>query len=132
MLIITPIVRVNIASDPTSSMSSVMSTSTSSYRNQELPQAWQLLTGHANGVIQVWGETRGLLTPFLRIGGEQSPITAIAVLPPLGIICSSHLDGRLVVRAVPHPNGQSALTVSLVDGSISSIKMKKGEITAAQ
>lgn len=38
----------------------------------------------------------------------------------------------MVVRAVPHPNGQSALTVALVDGTISAIKMKKGELKVAE
>ncbi len=135
MLIVSPIVRVTTSPDPASSLSSATSGSLESsiaFRNTELPQTWQLLTGHGNGVIQVWGDARGMLCPLLRIGGDASPITAVAVHAPLGLICSSHLDGRLVVQAVPHPRGQSALGVTLVDGSVSQVKLRKGEIKVAE
>jgi len=135
MLIISPIVKVTTSPDLASSLSSGASgnlESSIAFRSTELPQAWQLLTGHGNGVIQVWGDARGMLCPLLRIGGDASPITAVAVHAPMGLICSSHLDGRLVVQAVPHPRGQSALAVTLVDGSVSQVKLRKGEIKVAE
>lgn len=95
MLLISPIVNLQVSLDQPSSSGSVVSSFTpgnSLVRGAvQVPQAWQLLTGHGNGVIQVWGNVKGGLCPLLRIGGEVSPLTAIAVHPPLGLICSCHL-----------------------------------------
>ena len=41
-------------------------------------------------------------------------------------------DGRLVLHALPHPNSPSALTVALIDGSISAVKLRKGEIKVSE
>ena len=97
ILFVSPIVRVASSSSQVGAASASFSTSPTSagssvlHSSIELPQAWQMLTGHANGIVQVWGDARGYLCPFLRIGGEVSPLTSIAVSPPLGLICSSHL-----------------------------------------
>lgn len=136
MLLISPIVKVQIGFDqPSSSGSAVSSMSPGNSIAKgagQVPQAWQLLTGHGNGVVQVWGDIKGALTPLLRIGGEVSPLTAIAVHPPLGLICSSHLDGRMVTHAVPHPNGHAALTVTLLEGTISAVKLRQGDARVAE
>ena len=97
MLLVSPLVRVNTAPDLSSSLGSALSGSSVNslvFKNTELPQSWQLLTGHGSGVVQVWGDVRGMLCPLLRITGGTSPITSLSIHSPLGLICTSHL-GKL-------------------------------------
>ena len=59
-----------------------------------------------------------------------SSLIALHLIFPLSLIIA---DGQLVVQAVPHPNGLSALSVTLMDGSISSVKLRnRGEIKVAE
>jgi len=59
----------------------------------EVPQTWQLVTGHAGGMIQIWGVMSHVLRPLMRIGQQAPPVTGLALCEPLGLVCSSH-SGR--------------------------------------
>ena len=41
-------------------------------------------------------------------------------------------DGRMVTHAVSHPNSHAALTVTLLEGTISAVKLRQGEIRIAE
>lgn len=56
----------------------------------DVPQPWQLLTGHAGGMIQIWGVVSHLLRPLMRIGQQAPPVTGLALCEPLGLVCSAH------------------------------------------
>jgi hypothetical protein len=82
LVLCSPIVRVLSPLDQSNSASSVPG---------EIPQGWQLVTGHGNGMIQIWGNVSGLLRPLVRIGERASPITSLVILEHLGALCLSHL-----------------------------------------
>ena len=127
MMLISPVVRVTVQ-DTLGSTQSVPSTSPggslgSGYGGPaavEVPQSWQLLTGHANGMLQVWGLVRGVLRPLMRIGEKTSPVSGLALCEPLGLICSSH-EGRVVCRALPHPRSPRALTCQFVENQVKAV-----------
>jgi serine/threonine protein kinase len=76
----------------------------------EIPQAWQLLTGHSNGVIMVWAMVqKNVLEPALIIGPKGPPICGLTVCESLGMICKAHTNGDLVVMPIPHFNGPQAI-----------------------
>lgn len=56
----------------------------------EVPQTWQLVTGHAGGMIQIWGMVSHVLRPLMRIGQQAPPVTGLALCEPLGLVCSAH------------------------------------------
>lgn len=126
-----PIVKVMLPADRTASVASALSSALIP-ATVEVPQTWQLLTGHGNGVMQVWGVLGGLLTPLLRIGGQASPVTAVTVCSALGLLCSAHSDGKLQLHGVPNPRGHSALSVVPADRSISAVKLSTCELRAAE
>ncbi|KFM25179.1 putative serine/threonine-protein kinase drkA [Auxenochlorella protothecoides] len=98
----------------------------------ELQQVWQLLTVHDSGMVQVWTMVAGLLRPILRIGERTSPAKGLAVCESLGAVCTSHLDGRLLVRPLPHPKSPGGLTINYVAGSVGQARMPYGEIQASK
>jgi serine/threonine protein kinase len=98
----------------------------------EAPQAFQLLTAHANGMCHVWGDVGGAMRPLLRVGDRAPPATGLAVCAPLGLICSAHLDGRLLLRALPHPFGPAALVVTYRERAVSALRPPTGELRAAE
>lgn len=133
MKLISPIVRVgNFSPDRTASVQVSTTTSIATSQSLEVAQTWQLITGHGNGILQVWGLLSGLTVPLLRIGSQQSPVTSLAVCGSLGMLCTSHLDGKLRLYAVPNPVGSSALTVIPAERSVSAVKLPSCVIRAAE
>jgi hypothetical protein len=94
MVVATQLVCITVPSDLLASTLS-LGTATSSTMQQaqqaEVPQSWQLLTGHGNGMVQVWGQVGGLLRPLLRIGEQSSPVTGIHISEALGALITAHL-----------------------------------------
>lgn len=133
MTLVSPIVRVgNLSSDRVTASVQVSTVSVvTSPQSTEVTQTWQLVTGHGNGILQVWGLLSGLTVPLLRIGSQQSPVTSLAVCGSLGMLCTSHLDGKLRLYAVPNPVGSSALTVTPAERSVSAVKLPSCVIKAA-
>lgn len=101
MMLTSPLVRVVFPLDhATSAGSSILSSSGDGQygRQVEVPHAWQLVTGHGSGMVQVWGMVRNRLQALLRVGQRMSPITGLSVCEPLAAICTSHLGECLPFR----------------------------------
>lgn len=103
MVITSPLVRICVSS-PVAAVAagtgSVLSTR-STAANSEVPQTWQLLTAHNNGIVQVWAMISGLLRPVLRIGERTSPAKGIVICEQLGALCTAH-TGEATAMAVVH------------------------------
>lgn len=128
--LITPFVQVN---SPSSAMSSAFSGGTdSSTSGSEVPQSWQLLTGYANGTIGVWGSVHGVLCQLLRIGRQAPPVTGLAVSDELGLICTSHLDGKLRLRVPPRLCDRDKLQISYMEKTISTVNLHVTEVSTSQ
>lgn len=113
MTFITPMTRVGIARFGLSGTS--QSSSFGSVGAEEVPQAWQLLTGHTNGYLMVWAMLDQTLHPLLRIGPRVAPIRGVTLCEPLGMICAGHLDGDLSLVPIPHPEGSAGMMVTYHD-----------------
>ncbi|KAK2077996.1 hypothetical protein QBZ16_003864 [Prototheca wickerhamii] len=139
MAMCSPIVRVLLPADRGAGAGNVMSLAQRSggaLRDSSvlsaLQQVWQLVTVHDSGMVQVWTMVGGLLKPILRIGERMSPARGLVVCESLGALVTSHLDGRLLVRPLPHPRTAGGLTISYVAGSVGQARMPFGEIEASK
>lgn len=136
MMLTSPIVRVTRPSDSVSGLFTMPSSRSSSVvkpnLNNEVPQAWQLISGHTSGIFQVWGDVSGVIRPLLRIGRRDSPVTGLTVCANMGIICSSHLDGKVKVLAIPDVKSDGAFPSLLGDRSVASVNPKFGELRISE
>lgn len=100
MMLISPIVRITTSSERAPSAASTLAmASIPSYLgggnsgsggSTDVPQAWQLMTGHNNGIVQIWGQVSGVLKPLLRIGTQRSAVTGMAICEAVGVVCTVH------------------------------------------
>lgn len=98
----------------------------------DIRQQYQVIMGYANGTIGVWGPINGILCQFIRIGRHLSPVTGIAVLDDLGMIASSHIDGKLRLRVPPRIVDKDRLSVAYSADSVYSVNLNLIELVASQ
>lgn len=135
MTLITPVVHVTKPLDSNIHFSTSVDSFTMMGQvnhSTEVPQAWQLISGHTSGILQVWGDVSGILRPLLRIGRRDSPVTGLSICEDHGLICSSHLDGKIKVLPVPDPHGPGALPSMVGDKVVASVNPKFGELKASE
>lgn len=97
----------------------------------EVRQQYQVLMGYANGTVGVWGPVNGVLSQILRIGRRCPPVTGLAVLDELGMIITSHLDGKLRIRVPPRIVDKDRLSVMYTDKTVSSVNLNLIEIATS-
>ncbi|PRW45448.1 serine threonine- kinase drkA isoform A [Chlorella sorokiniana] len=83
----------------------------------DVDMPWQLLTIDDSGAIQVWGVVDKSLVPLARIGDRVAPALRLVVCEPLGLLITAHNDGKLRLRALPHPMSPERITVTYHDSS---------------
>ncbi|KAI7842069.1 hypothetical protein COHA_004266 [Chlorella ohadii] len=81
----------------------------------DVDMPWQLLTVHDSGAIQVWGIVDKALVPLVRIGDRVAPALRLIVCESLGLLITAHNDGKLRLRALPHPQAPERITVVYQD-----------------
>ncbi|WPT17579.1 Putative serine/threonine-protein kinase drkA [Picochlorum sp. SENEW3] len=129
MKIVSPFVLVKT---PTTALTTALSggtdTSTSSV---EVPQQYQIVMGYANGTVGVWGPVNGVLCQILRIGRQAPPVTGLAIIDELGLLCTSHLDGKLRVRVPPRTVDRDRLSVIQAEKTVSAVNLNVVEISTS-
>ena len=98
----------------------------------DIRQQYQVVMGYANGTIGVWGPINGILCQFIRIGRHLSPVTGIAVLDDLGMIATSHIDGKLRLRVPPRIVDKDRLSVAYSADSVYSVNLNLIELVASE
>ena len=98
----------------------------------DIRQQYQVIMGYANGTIGVWGPINGILCQFIRIGRHLSPVTGLTVLDELGMIATSHLDGKLRLRVPPRIIDKDRLSVAYSADSVYSVNLNLIELVASQ
>lgn len=98
----------------------------------DVRQQYQVLTAYANGTIGVWGPVNGILCQFIRIGRHSAPITGMAVLHELGMVATSHIDGKIRLRVPPRIVDKDRLSVSYSDQSVYSVNLNLMELVASK
>ena len=130
MKLISPFVLVKSHSAGLSTVTSMGGSDTSSPAI-EVRQQYQVLMGYANGTVGVWGPVNGVLCQILRIGRRCPPVTGLAVLDDLGMIVTSHLDGKLRIRVPPRIVDKDRLSVMYTDKTVSSVNLNVLEIATS-
>ncbi len=130
MKLISPFVLVKSHSAGLSTVTS-MGGSDASSPAIEVRQQYQVLMGYANGTVGVWGPVNGVLCQILRIGRRCPPVTGLAILDDLGMIVTSHLDGKLRIRVPPRIVDRDRLSVMYTDKTVSSVNLNVIEIATS-
>lgn len=65
-------------------------------RNRE----WRLLTAHETGLLYLWDPSNKPLRPILEIETKKSPIRSLVVFENLGLMCTAHRDGSVLMARV--------------------------------
>lgn len=129
MKLISPFVLVKSHSAGLSTVTSMGGSDTSP--GVEVRQQYQVLMGYANGTVGVWGPVNGVLCQILRIGRRCPPVTGLAVVDDLGMIITSHLDGKLRLRVPPRAVDKDRLLVMYTDKTVSSVNLNLVEIATS-
>ncbi|KAK9862943.1 hypothetical protein WJX84_012116 [Apatococcus fuscideae] len=90
---------------------------------------WQLVTAHSNGQIQVWDPSLGSIKPVLRIGDPGSSCRDLILCESMGLLCSAHVDGSLIMRILPAMD-QRDFTVPIESSNITTLTSKVATIKA--
>ena len=107
-------------------------TGTRKTSHAEVRQQYQVIMGYANGTIGVWGPMSGILSQIMRIGRHLPPVTGLAVLDELGLVATSHIDGRLRLRIPPRIVDKDRLSVAYTPDSVYSVNLNLIELVASK
>lgn len=61
---------------------------------------WRLLTAHDSGNVYLWDPTLRPFRPLLEVEIRKSPIKSLVVFEKLGLMCTAHRDGSVLIGRV--------------------------------
>jgi len=77
---------------------------------------WRLLTAHDSGLMYLWDPMTKPFKPLLEIETRKSPIKSMVIFERLGLMCTAHRDGSVLVgRILSHQMRIPGLTASGTD-----------------